>query len=172
MTHRFARTAMMLLLAMLSTNMWAQTSLNLSGSGTEQDPYQIGTVANWNNLAEYVAEGNKCEGLYFEMTNDISTVTTPIGKQTGSANSTRQRFAGIFDGGNHTLTVNINSEDGSGQYANTKKCCDKAERGVVRTGTIFISPFLLAEIFINIRDNSCKKDNSSGNCRIFAPLNV
>lgn len=123
MTHRFARTAMMLILAMLTTSMWAQTTLTLSGEGTEENPYLIATVDNWNNLAEYVAEENNCDGLYFKMTNDISTVTLPIGRQTGSANSTRQRFAGIFDGGNHTLTVNINSEDGSGQYANTKKCC-------------------------------------------------
>ena len=114
---------MTLLVLLSTTTIWAQTTLNLSGSGTEQDPYQIGTVADWNNLAEYVAEGYKCEGLYFEMTNDISTVTMPIGKQIGSTNSTRQRFAGIFDGGNHTLTVDINSEDGSGQYENTKKCC-------------------------------------------------
>ena len=111
------------LLAFLSTTNYAQTTLNLSGSGTEDSPYQIGTVADWNNLAEYVAEGNKCEGLYFEMTNDISTVTMPIGKQTGSQNASRQRFAGIFDGNNHTLTVDINSEDGSAQYDNTKKCC-------------------------------------------------
>ena len=121
--HCFTRIALTILVLLTTTTMWAQTTLNLSGSGTEQDPYQIGTVVDWNNLAEYVAAGNNCEGLYFEMTNDISTVTMPIGRQTGSANSTRQRFAGIFDGGNHTLTVNINSEDGSGQYANTKKCC-------------------------------------------------
>lgn len=117
------RMVLTLLVLLSTTTIWAQTTLNLSGSGTEQDPYQIGTVADWNNLAEYVAEGYKCEGLYFEMTNDISTVTMPIGKQIGSTNSTRQRFAGIFDGGNHTLTVDINSEDGSGQYENTKKCC-------------------------------------------------
>ena len=118
------RIVLTLLVLLTTTTIWAQTILNLSGSGTEQDPYQIGTVAEWNNLAEYVAEGNKCEGLYFEMTNDISTVTTPIGRQTGSANSTRQRFAGIFDGGNHTLTVNLNTEDGSVQYENNrKKCC-------------------------------------------------
>ena len=126
------RLTLTLLVLLTTTTIWAQTTLNLSGLGTEQDPYQIETVADWNNLAEYVAEGNKCEGIYFQMTTDIGTaenpITKPMGRQTGSQHSTRQRFAGIFDGNNHTLTVNINSEDGSIQYgdgtdSDRKKCC-------------------------------------------------
>ena len=118
------RRIVLTLLVLLTTTTFAvaQGQLPTSGSGTEDDPYLIQTVTDWNNLAEYVAAGNKCEGLYFEMTDDIST-NLPIGRQTGSANSTRQRFAGIFDGGNHTLTVNLNTEDGSTQYQKNKKCC-------------------------------------------------
>ena len=101
-TNRFARTAMMLLLAMLTTNLWAQTTLTLSGEGTENNPYLIETAEHWNNLADYVAEGNNCESLYFEMTANIGSaenpITKPLGRQAGSQHSDRKRFAGIFDG--------------------------------------------------------------------------
>ena len=137
-THLFARTAMMLILATLTTNLWAQDLQNLelldgyTLTAYAEKSYEISSKADWDALAEYVAAGHKCEGFYFQMTTDIGTVedpiTKPMGRQTGSAHSDRQRFAGIFDGNNHTLTVNINSEDGSIQYGdgtdiNRKKYC-------------------------------------------------
>ena len=109
-----ARTAIMIILAVPALNIWAQTSLNLSGSGTKDDPYKIQSADDWNNLADYVAEdkNNSCDGLYFQMTDNIGTtenpITKPLGKQVGDNKLTdRNRFAGIFDGNNKTLTVNI-----------------------------------------------------------------
>ena len=109
-----ARTAIMIILAVPALNIWAQTSLNLSGSGTKDDPYKIQNADDWNNLADYVAEdkNNSCDGLYFQMTDNIGTtenpITKPLGKQVGDNKLTdRNRFAGIFDGNNKTLTVNI-----------------------------------------------------------------
>ena len=105
----------MLILALPITNGWAQTTLNLSGEGSEQHPYEISSLEHWNNLADYVAEGNNCSGLFFLMTNDIGTaeapVTKPLGRQTSSNKVDRKRFAGTFNGGNHTLTVALNSQD-------------------------------------------------------------
>ena len=54
--------------------------------------YEIGSVDDWNTLADYVASGNTCEGMKFKLTADIGTITRPIGQQTGSASYTRQRF--------------------------------------------------------------------------------
>ena len=125
-TNRFARTAMMLLLAMLTTNLWAQTTLTLSGEGTENNPYLIETAEHWNNLADYVAEGNNCESLYFEMTANIGSaenpITKPLGRQAGSQHSDRKRFAGIFDGAGHTLTVNITNENNPWFEYNNSYC--------------------------------------------------
>ena len=92
-----------------TTMAWAQ--LPSSGSGTATDPYLIQNATDWNNLADHVAEGNNCAGMYFLMTDNIGTTADPItkaiGKQaTGSDNAGRKRFDGIFDGDNHTLTIN------------------------------------------------------------------
>ena len=104
----------------------ATAQLPTNGSGTANDPYQIITLTDWNNLADYVVEGNNCEGLYFKMTANIGTtaepVTTPLGKQTGSVHNTRKRFAGIFDGDGHTLTVNINNTGNPSYEYNASYC--------------------------------------------------
>lgn len=127
LTLRFARTALMLLLATLTTNMWAQTTLNLSGEGTEENPYLIETAANWDNLADYVAEGNNCEGSFFKMTANIGTtespITKPLGKQIGPNKLTdRRRFAGTFDGNGKTLTVNITNLENPWYEYNKNYC--------------------------------------------------
>ena len=104
----------------------ATAQLPTNGSGTANDPYQISTLADWNNLADYVVEVNNCDGLYFKMTANIGTtaepVTTPLGKQTGSGHGTRKRFAGIFDGDGHTLTVNIDN-NGNPWFENNASYC-------------------------------------------------
>ena len=116
----------MLILAMLTTNMWAQTTLTLSGEGTEVNPYLIQTAADWDNLADYVAEGNNCQNLFFQMTANIGTtenpITKPLGKQAGTEHSDRKRFAGIFDGDGHTLTVNITNENNPWYEYNNSYC--------------------------------------------------
>jgi len=107
----------LLLLAVISgQSMKAQTFSG--GTGTETDPYQIASLDDWNTLA-YAIVGNSDQaafaGKFFKMTANIGTtenpVTIPLGKQTGSGHNTRKRFAGIFDGDGHTLTVNINNKD-------------------------------------------------------------
>ena len=123
-THRFARTAMMLVLAMLTTNLWAQINLSQDGNGN----YLIGTVEDWDILAEYVASGHDCANMTFLMTTNIGTdvkpVTKPIGKQTGTQHSDRKRFAGTFDGGNFTLTIDLNSDtDPNGWFTYEKGYC-------------------------------------------------
>ena len=99
-----------------SAGAWAESELNL----TQIDGiYQITNVNDWNNLAEYVASGNDCAGMTFQLTEDIS-VTRPIGRQIGEVkpNATnaekeqqRRRFAGTFDGNNKVLNITLNSAD-------------------------------------------------------------
>ena len=111
-----AKAAVTLLFAVLTTTAaWAQGQRPFSGTGTEADPYQIATAEDWNTLADYVAAGNTCLGLFFKMTNNIGTtenpITKPIGMQVGKNKSDRMRFSGTFDGDNHTLTIALNTAD-------------------------------------------------------------
>lgn len=74
------------------------------GEGTEDRPYIIASILDWETIVELVAQGNTFSGKFLKMTEDISSVTTMIG-----SDSTAHYFAGTFDGNGHTLTVNIGS---------------------------------------------------------------
>jgi len=74
------------------------------GEGTEDSPYIIASILDWETIVELVAQGNTFSGKFLKMTEDISSVTTMIG-----SDSTAHYFAGTFDGNGHTLTVNIGS---------------------------------------------------------------
>ncbi|WP_294748386.1 hypothetical protein [uncultured Prevotella sp.] len=76
------------------------TICNLSGTGTEDDPYLIGSTDDWNNFAAVVSGGNTFSGKFVKLTSDIS-VSTMAGAS--DANS----FQGTFDGDGHTLTLNM-----------------------------------------------------------------
>ena len=76
------------------------TICNLSGTGTEDDPYLIGSTDDWNNFAAVVSGGNTFSGKFVKLTSDIS-VSTMAGAS--DANS----FQGTFDGDCHTLTLNM-----------------------------------------------------------------
>lgn len=69
------------------------------GSGTEIDPYLISSKADMQTLASTVSSSS---GKYYLLTNDITTaVTTVIGT------SSTDPFLGTFDGGGHTVSINI-----------------------------------------------------------------
>ena len=99
----------------INVNKTLQNQLDLlNGNYLTQDvndeSYLIYDETDWNNLADFVKAGNTCSGLTFKLMEDIS-VSTTMGYQTGSTASTRQRFAGTFDGNNNTLTVTLSSND-------------------------------------------------------------
>ena len=101
------RAAAMLALATLAppTGVWAADG-NISGSGTEGDPYLIedaadyAVFANVNNKATYWASG-----VYVKLTADIGTAESPITATVGTTSS--NLYSGVFDGNGKTLTVSI-----------------------------------------------------------------
>ena len=119
----WAKTAVTLLFATFtSAGAWAQSESVELSLQTNGENYLIQTVADWNNLAEYVADGNDCEGMTFLMTANIGSetapVTMPIGRQIGKVNSNatnaekeqqRRRFAGTFNVGGKTLTIALSA---------------------------------------------------------------
>ena len=91
----------------------------LSGSGTEEAPYLIRSIYEWNSFAYHVNEGTTYSGQYVQLTEDIS-VSTMVG--TSEANS----FQGTFDGSGHTLTVNYDtSEPGTAPFRYAKNAAVK-----------------------------------------------
>lgn len=83
-----------------------------TGSGTENDPYQITSEADFIKIRDYVYNGQWCAGVYFKMMNDValSADWEPIGGVNEALTDPTtgrniQQFSGILDGGGHKLTV-------------------------------------------------------------------
>ena len=76
------------------------TGLDLPGSGTEADPWQIGSALAWEMAAASIRNGLDINNRYFVLTADIS-VSSMMGTDTVHP------FSGTFDGAGHTLTFNL-----------------------------------------------------------------
>ena len=100
-----------LFLTFLTLLAFGQTAWAWNGSGTEADPYQISSTADWNTPADNVNNGSQTySGKYFILMADI-TVTETISsgtpaKMVGTSDS--KSFQGTFDGNGHTITLNYN----------------------------------------------------------------
>ncbi|MBE6818443.1 MAG: hypothetical protein E7517_04700, partial [Ruminococcaceae bacterium] len=82
------------------------------GEGTAEQPYLIGSSADWDALSSAINSGSTAyAGKYFKLTDDI-TVTTMLGYRPGNTDNDDYVFSGTFDGGGHTLNVNINTSLG------------------------------------------------------------
>lgn len=74
----------------------------LSGSGTEEDPYLITSASDWNRMGTMVSQG--VTGKYYLLTADI-TVNNALGL------TDDRRFKGTFDGGGHRITAYLNGPE-------------------------------------------------------------
>ena len=145
------------LLAFLSTTIYAQYQdlVLLNGytlTAYAENSYEISSLDDWNALADYVAvretPSHNCAGLTFKLTDNIGgendSLRKPLGRQIGTdKKKDRMRFAGTIEGNGKTLTVAINSEDGSVQYQYSKVECapiafaqDATVRDLTVIGTI------------------------------------
>ena len=96
--------SLFLLLALLGFGpmAWAQWQ----GSGTEADPYQIRSTADWNTLANNVNNGNDYSGQFFKLMNDIAYDYTgaPNENNYTAIGDLYHSFDGHFDGNNKTVS--------------------------------------------------------------------
>ena len=103
-----------MIIGMVSGMSMTVQAAELSGSGTEADPYLIQSTDDWNTLGTNVSSGTDYTGKYFRLTKDI-TVSNMIGQNNHGGGSNEQTnlksFSGTFDGDGHTLTVNIKKSD-------------------------------------------------------------
>ena len=75
----------------------------LEGDGTGDSPWLIRSEREWNFLYDSLLLGENTSNKFFRQTADIS-VTNMLG-------TAEHPFAGTFDGGGHTLTVDIRSTE-------------------------------------------------------------
>ena len=85
---------------------------DFQGSGTVANPYLIPSTAVWNYLADQVAAGNNYSGKFFLQTGDF-TITRMVGvainaNDGATSDDQFKTFNGTYDGGGHTLDVNLN----------------------------------------------------------------
>lgn len=95
---------------LLAANLWGQSDLN--GSGTADDPFQIGSAADWDVFAGWINAGYNVD-RYYKLINDIPTaeeiaagttaVSTMAGDWYGIGHENNKYFQGTFDGNWHTL---------------------------------------------------------------------
>ena len=80
----------------------------MSGSGTTESPYIIGSTADWTKFVTYIGDGLNTDKCY-KLTTNISITTM--------AGTSGQPFKGTFDGGGKTLTFNLSgSEQGMAPF--------------------------------------------------------
>jgi hypothetical protein len=102
----------------LAANMYPKLSWEgySGGRGTEDNPYQIGTVADWQWLITRPADWDK----YFVVTNDIDfsgAQLTPVAPDTDPSFGNDYKgiaFTGFLDGNSHTLynvKITLSSQD-------------------------------------------------------------
>ena len=102
-----------------------------SGAGTEESPYLISSVNEWNSFAGRVYTGNSYSGKHIKLTTNIS-VTTMAGGYHSDENY--HPFSGTFDGDGHTLTLNVSNQS---RFAAPFKCVSGATIKNLKTaGTI------------------------------------
>ena len=101
------------LLCMVVQTAWAQFS---GGSGTQADPYQISSVADWNTLATNVEAGDSYSGMYFTLTKDIDNIETMVASE-------GKPFSGHFYGNGKELKISLVSDE---QFCALFRCVNDA----------------------------------------------
>ncbi len=87
-------------------NASAVTPVALRGAGTAEDPYLVGSYAEWLRLAHTAfIDPNALTGKYIRLTSDIGSAEVPVRASLGVASA--RPFAGTIDGDGHTVYVNL-----------------------------------------------------------------
>ena len=76
----------------------------IDGMGTEQDPYRISNIEEWNYFCENMLLGIETDA-YYELDADVGTVRYMVG-------NSKHPFKGHFNGNGHTLSMSIGTSSG------------------------------------------------------------
>ncbi|MCR5418234.1 MAG: DUF6273 domain-containing protein [Lachnospiraceae bacterium] len=100
---------------------------SLDGEGTEDSPFLIGSVRDWEIFAGWINSGINTDKCY-QLTADISGISAMAGTE-------ENPFEGIFDGDGHTLGVDILDPEIEG-VAPFRYISDAVIQYVKTTGTV------------------------------------
>ena len=89
-----------------STTRSFTVAAQLTGAGTQQNPYTISSVSDWNQFANLVNCGCDYQGQFVQLATNNLTITQMVGVYDEFDD---RPFRGTFDGNNLTLNVNISS---------------------------------------------------------------
>ena len=135
----------------------------LSGKGTPDAPYLIGSRPDWQKMMNYVNGGNPCAGMCFLQTADIAiTEADMVGTNTCT-------FQGVYDGGGHTLTINANvtaTDCAPFLWAENAAFRNLRVDGIIITTDKFAAGILVTAVgscsFTNCRSSIIIQSNRSG----------
>lgn len=138
----------------------------LSGNGTEASPYTISSVTDWKNFCSNINNGESYSGKYVAMTQDVDLGDLQI--MAGMPELVLSgdylmlfSFKGIFDGKNHTLTVNYKSTE---SYCAPFKFIEAATiKNLHTAGTIETDHQFCGGVVAGIRGNNTS--STIENCR-------
>ncbi|MBR0413356.1 MAG: hypothetical protein IJI47_07330, partial [Eubacterium sp.] len=118
-------------------------------TATFVDVLSISNVDEWNSFAASVKGGNTYSGKIVRMTADVGPVTTMVAGT----------FSGTFDGGSHTLTVNISG--GNASVATFQVVKDATIQNLTLAGSITSSGIHSAALVKSVSDSgtSCTIKN-------------
>ena len=137
------------------------------GKGTQEEPYLIGSTADWNDIIR--AHGLNpvyCRGCFFKQTADF-TVSTSLGTSSSP-------FEGTYLGDGHTLTLQLGSQ---ASPVTTEYCAPFSHvntftvEGLVVSGDIWSSQKDAGSIVGNVLSGTCAISNCLTTATIHSTVN-
>ncbi len=122
-----------MLMAFIPNSTVLAASTFSGGTGTEDDPYLISSTADFIQLSTDVNGGNTYSERYFALTEDV-TLTTEGGFVPIGTNSSP--FNGVFDGQNHTVTLDIETQEDYGGAGIFAYINDSTVKNICTEGTV------------------------------------
>ena len=107
--------------------------LDMKGKGTQEYPYEIYSVSDFNRMRIYQNNGKNVEGTHWILKNDIEFPAPPDSEMMFETGVEEHPFDGVFDGNGHTITVNVNGiDEKDGGNKDTKALFGYVEGGVIK----------------------------------------
>lgn len=106
----FKKFTFTLIFAMIGVIFWGQEPTptpDIEGSGTENNPFVINTVAGWNTFA--TTSSYWASGVYVELSENWDNTEDPVTTIVGDGDD-YNAFSGNFNGNNRTFKVNLTGD--------------------------------------------------------------
>ena len=124
--------SLLALLCLTISGAWA-----ITGSGTSNNPYLIGSLNDWNTFASKIESGETTACA--KLTANIEGVSTMAGASENTA------YGGTFDGDGYSITLNINTDQavaGLFRYAKGATIKNLNLKGTITSTNQFIGSFV------------------------------